>query len=228
MYLGINVDKIKPYKSSWYQQFIGCLWRSWKSIIKEPAIIRIRVIQNIVSSLSIAKTCSQSYKHSTIVIYNTIVELTRNLVSRILTTIKYQVFAVVVGIIYFDQGLTQTSIVNINGVLFWTIMNQVFTTYSTVLNVSILFLLIQFFINYKIPSSYCLQLSFSYFLNSTTHCLFSIIQKSIFIIHSFLKCFFLFVFVFSIQLTVNVQYKFLPLTGFEPRASGVRIDRSTH
>ena len=28
---------------------------------------------------------------------------------------------------------------------------------------------------------------------------------------------FFFIFVFSKQLTVNVQYKFLPMTGFEPR-----------
>ena len=48
---GIDVSKIEPYKASRYQQFIGCLWRSWKSIIKEPAIIRIRVIQNIVSRI---------------------------------------------------------------------------------------------------------------------------------------------------------------------------------
>ena len=37
--------------------------------------------------------------------------------------------------------------------------------------------------------------------------------------------FFLF-FVFSIQLTVNVQYKILPMTGFEPRISGIESDRS--
>jgi hypothetical protein len=49
-----------------------------------------------------------------------------------------QVFAIVVGIIYFGQELNQTSIININGVLFWTIMNQTFTTYNTVLNVSVL------------------------------------------------------------------------------------------
>ena len=34
--------------------------------------------------------------------------------------------------------------------------------------------------------------------------------------------------VFSIQLTVNVQHKFLPLTGFEPRNSGIGSDHSTN
>ena len=34
--------------------------------------------------------------------------------------------------------------------------------------------------------------------------------------------------VFSIQFTVNIQYKFLPMTGFEPWTSGIRSDRSTN
>ena len=39
---------------------------------------------------------------------------------------------------------------------------------------------------------------------------------------------FIFIFVLSIKLTVNIQYNFLPLTGFEPRTSGVRSERSTN
>ena len=39
---------------------------------------------------------------------------------------------------------------------------------------------------------------------------------------------FFFIFVFSIYLTENIQYKFLPMTGYEPRTSGVRSDRSTN
>ena len=39
---------------------------------------------------------------------------------------------------------------------------------------------------------------------------------------------FFFIFVFSIHLTVNVQYKFLPMSGFEPRTSGMGSDRSTN
>ena len=46
--------------------------------------------------------------------------------------------------------------------------------------------------------------------------------------YSFLRVFFLFIFAFSIQLTVNVQYKFVPMTGFELRPSGVESDRSTN
>ena len=39
--------------------------------------------------------------------------------------------------------------------------------------------------------------------------------------------FFFFIFVFSIQLTINVQYKFFLMTGFEPRTSGIGSDRFT-
>ena len=41
---------------------------------------------------------------------------------------------------------------------------------------------------------------------------------------------FFFIFVFSIQLTVKFQYNFLPMSGFEPRTSGIGIgsDRSTN
>ena len=36
------------------------------------------------------------------------------------------------------------------------------------------------------------------------------------------------IFVFSIQLTVNIQFHFLPMTGFERRTSGVGSDCSTN
>ena len=40
--------------------------------------------------------------------------------------------------------------------------------------------------------------------------------------------FFLSIFVFSLQLTVNVQYRFLPMTGFEPRTSIIGSNRSNN
>ena len=39
---------------------------------------------------------------------------------------------------------------------------------------------------------------------------------------------FFFIFVFSIQLTVNVQYKLLPMTRFKPQTSGIGSDISTN
>ena len=39
---------------------------------------------------------------------------------------------------------------------------------------------------------------------------------------------FFFIFVFSIQLTVIVEYELLPMTGYEPRTSGIGSNRSTN
>ena len=39
---------------------------------------------------------------------------------------------------------------------------------------------------------------------------------------------FLFIFAFSIQLTVNIHNNFLPMTGFELQTSGIGSDRSTN
>ena len=44
----------------------------------------------------------------------------------------------------------------------------------------------------------------------------------------FLKMGHFFIFVFSIQLTASIQYKFLPMTGFAPWTSGIGSDRSTN
>ena len=43
-----------------------------------------------------------------------------------------------------------------------------------------------------------------------------------------IPCFFFFIFVFSRQLTVYVQFNFLPMTGFELWTSGIGRNRSTH
>ena len=39
---------------------------------------------------------------------------------------------------------------------------------------------------------------------------------------------FFFIFVFSIQFTVNIIYTFLPMTGFELQTSRIGSDRSTN
>ena len=53
-------------------------------------------------------------------------------------------------------------------------------------------------------------------------------SRSTFFIKMAIPGLFFFIFVFSVQLTVNIQYKFLPMTGFEPRTSGIGSDRSTN
>lgn len=42
-----------PYKASWCEQFRAVLWRSWLSVIKEPLIIKVRLLQTIVRFLPI-------------------------------------------------------------------------------------------------------------------------------------------------------------------------------
>ena len=40
---------ISSYKASWLEQFRAVLWRSWISVIKEPILIKVRLLQTIVS-----------------------------------------------------------------------------------------------------------------------------------------------------------------------------------
>lgn len=36
------------YKASWCEQFRAVLWRSWLSVIKEPILIKVRLLQTVV------------------------------------------------------------------------------------------------------------------------------------------------------------------------------------
>ncbi|CAG9760791.1 unnamed protein product [Ceutorhynchus assimilis] len=47
---GSNGNK-SPYKASWCAQFRAVLWRSWLSIIKEPLLVKVRLLQTIMVSL---------------------------------------------------------------------------------------------------------------------------------------------------------------------------------
>ncbi|XP_053998040.1 protein white-like [Hylaeus anthracinus] len=42
-----------PYKASWCEQFRAVFWRSWMSVIKEPILIKIRLLQTVMVSLLI-------------------------------------------------------------------------------------------------------------------------------------------------------------------------------
>lgn len=41
------------YKASWCEQFRAVLWRAWLSVIKEPILIKVRLLQTIVRFPSI-------------------------------------------------------------------------------------------------------------------------------------------------------------------------------
>lgn len=45
-----RTKKLSPYKISWLAQFRAVLWRSWISYIKDPFVLRIRIVQTIVSN----------------------------------------------------------------------------------------------------------------------------------------------------------------------------------
>lgn len=46
----IGSSKISsPYKATWCEQFRAVLWRSWLSVIKEPILIKVRLLQTVVS-----------------------------------------------------------------------------------------------------------------------------------------------------------------------------------
>jgi hypothetical protein len=50
-YLQALDTKRSPYKASWWAQLRAVLWRSWISIIKEPILIKVRILQTLVSSM---------------------------------------------------------------------------------------------------------------------------------------------------------------------------------
>jgi len=44
-------DSRSPYKSSWGTQFKALMWRSWLSVIKEPLIVKMRIVQTVFMAL---------------------------------------------------------------------------------------------------------------------------------------------------------------------------------
>ena len=42
------------YKASWWAQMRAVMWRSWISITKEPILMKVRLVQTLVSSTSSA------------------------------------------------------------------------------------------------------------------------------------------------------------------------------
>lgn len=42
-------ERRSPYKANWIRQFRAVLWRSWISVIKEPILIKVRLLQSVVS-----------------------------------------------------------------------------------------------------------------------------------------------------------------------------------
>ncbi|XP_044732202.1 protein white [Chrysoperla carnea] len=46
-------ERRSPYKANWIRQFRAVLWRSWISVIKEPILIKVRLLQSVLVSFLI-------------------------------------------------------------------------------------------------------------------------------------------------------------------------------
>lgn len=45
-----NADGVERYRASWFTQFRAILWRSWSTVLKEPLLVRVRLMQTVVSA----------------------------------------------------------------------------------------------------------------------------------------------------------------------------------
>lgn len=43
-----NGNGVSSYRASWWMQFRAILWRSWLTVLKEPLLVRVRLIQTVV------------------------------------------------------------------------------------------------------------------------------------------------------------------------------------
>lgn len=80
------------YRAGWLPQLRAIIWRSWISTLKEPLLIKVRLIQTVV-------------------------------------------IAVLIGLIFFQQQMTQEGVMNINGAIFLFLTNMTFQNVFSVINV---------------------------------------------------------------------------------------------
>lgn len=45
---GNNGNGVESYRVSWWAQFRAILWRSWLTVLKEPLLVRVRLLQTVV------------------------------------------------------------------------------------------------------------------------------------------------------------------------------------
>ncbi len=58
-----DVKSLVPYQARWAQQFWALLWRAWHSVVKEPLVVRIRIMEALVRAVQcptvISWTCNR-------------------------------------------------------------------------------------------------------------------------------------------------------------------------
>lgn len=107
------------YKATWFMQFRAVLWRSWLSVLKEPLLVKVRLIQTTVSMDGFWGISLQG-PHT--------LPLSSSL----------QMVAVLIGLIFLGQQLTQVGVMNINGAIFLFLTNMTFQNVFATINVSLL------------------------------------------------------------------------------------------
>lgn len=152
---GSNGNCVENYRVSWWMQFRAILWRSWLTVLKEPLLVRVRLCQTVVW---FSFLCPNSF------------DAVGLLIAFVKTFVLFslQLVALVVGVIFFGQTLSQDGVMNINGALFLFLTNMTFQNVLSVANVSHLdrslnlLLLILLLIKFAIFSRYFV-LSCQYF-----------------------------------------------------------------
>lgn len=111
-----------PYKASWGTQFNACLWRSWKTVLNDPLVLKIQLAQAVVRYNFVSST---SYEF--ILQDDLCTEQTNNLL--------LQFISLLIGVIYLGQEMDQEGIQNINGFIFMLITSLTFSSVFPVANV---------------------------------------------------------------------------------------------
>ena len=111
-----------PYKASWWTQFKALLWRSFLSVIKEPIIMQVRIVQTVVSTYTSYFWTLNQLRYSKFTIY-------------------FQFLALLLGVLFFGQDdnheYEQAGVMNINGALFQIIITLTLFNMFPVVNVRI-------------------------------------------------------------------------------------------
>jgi NADH:ubiquinone oxidoreductase subunit K len=118
--------KRSPYKASWFAQFRAVFWRSLLSVLREPAVLRVKAFQTIVISI-----CG--------------IHVRRNQLTHFFP-LQMQFISVLIALIYQGQTLQYDNVRNIQGALFIFLTNMTFQNVFGVVNVSPTFLFYFYFI----------------------------------------------------------------------------------
>nr|CAD7204145.1 unnamed protein product [Timema douglasi] len=138
-------SKRSPYKASWWAQMRAVLWRSCLATMKEPVLIKVRVLQTVSSVFQRGRknfvyiifvqvnddSIPKRYSNLNFPIIGSLVYCE----SRILDYVDIEMVGLLIGVIYYGQELDQNGVMNINGAIFVLIINMTFQNVFAVINV---------------------------------------------------------------------------------------------